>query len=129
MMIVEIGASGRRSERLADLPRARRDTGPAKKPPPPAERRFLMLGGPANAPDGRLRDADVVDGDLAGTAVLGGVEGDLLALDETAQAGALERGGVDEDVLAAVVRLDKAEALLIVVEFHGARIHRGVLCS
>src|SRR3954470_21359226 len=74
-----------------------------------------------------LRGLDGVDGDLAGAAVLGGVEGDLLALDEAAQARALQRGGVDEHVLGAVVRLDEAEAFLVVVEFHGARNHRGVL--
>src|SRR3954469_5020247 len=72
-----------------------------------------------------LRGLDGVDGDLAGAAVLGGVEGDLLALDEAAQARALQRGGVDEHVLGAVVRLDEAEAFLVVVEFHGARNHRG----
>jgi hypothetical protein len=30
---------------------------------------------------------------------------------------------VDENILAAVVRLNEAEAFLVVVEFHGARIH------
>jgi hypothetical protein len=34
---------------------------------------------------------------------------------------------VDEDVLAAVIRLDEAEAFLVVVELHGARIHRDIL--
>src|SRR3954465_5379758 len=76
-----------------------------------------------------LRGLEGVDGDLAGAAVLGGVEGDLLALDETAQARALQRGGVDEHVLGAVVRLNEAEAFLVVVEFYGARNHRGVLCK
>src|SRR6185369_15355101 len=73
------------------------------------------------------RGLDVVDGDLAGAAVLGGVEGDLLALAQPAQPGALERGGVHEHVLAAVVRLNEAEAFLVVVEFHSARVHRVVL--
>jgi hypothetical protein len=74
-----------------------------------------------------LRSLDVVDGDLAGTAVFSRVEGNLLAFDEAAQASALESGGVNEDVLAAVVRLDEAEALHVVVEFYGARIHGNVL--
>src|SRR3954454_24702114 len=70
-----------------------------------------------------LRSLDVVDRDLAGAAVLGGVEGHLLAFNEAADAGALERRRMDEHVLAAVVGLDEAEAFLIVVEFHGARGH------
>src|SRR3954451_11468913 len=47
-----------------------------------------------------------------------------LALDQPGQAGALQRGRVDVHVLGNRVRLDEAEALLVVVEFHGARIHR-----
>src|SRR5829696_5679355 len=81
----------------------------------------------ASAQRPTLRGLDVVDGDFAGAAVLGGVEGDLLALDKPAQAGALQRSRMDEHVLAAVVRLNEAEAFLIVVEFYGARIHRVVL--
>jgi hypothetical protein len=74
-----------------------------------------------------LVSLDVVDGDFSGAAVFGGVEGDLLAFAQAADAGALERGGVDEHVLAAIVRLDEAEALLVVVEFHGARNHGKIL--
>src|SRR5690349_3346031 len=66
---------------------------------------------------------DVVDGDLAAAAVLGGVEGDLLTFNKIAHAGALESGGVDEHVLAAIVRLDEAEALHVVVKFHSAHDH------
>src|SRR5687767_1416752 len=69
------------------------------------------------------RQLDSRDGDLAAAAVLGGVERHLLAIGQTADAGALQRGGMDEDVLAAVVGLDETEALLGVVELHGARIH------
>src|SRR5271165_3012035 len=71
----------------------------------------------------RLRSLDIADGDLAGASILLGVEGDLLTLVEAAHAGALERRGVDEHVLAAVVRRDKAEALLIIVELYSARVH------
>ena len=70
---------------------------------------------------------DVADGGLAGAAVFLGVEGHLLALDEPTHSRALKRGGVDENVLAAIVRLNEAEAFLVVVEFHGARIHRSIL--
>src|SRR3954451_19389960 len=76
-----------------------------------------------------LRGLDGVDGDLAGAAVFGRVEGDLLALDKAAHPGALQRSRVDEDVPGAVLRLDEAEAFLVVVELHGARVHRVFLCS
>lgn len=57
-------------------------------------------------PDGgayrrRSRGLDVADRDLAGLAVFLSVKGDLLTLVEAVQAGALERGRVDEHVLAA----------------------------
>lgn len=66
---------------------------------------------------------DVADGSLAGAAIFLRIEGDLLAFDQPTHSRALKRGGMNEDVLAAVVRLNEAEALLVVVEFHGARIH------
>src|SRR3954469_858746 len=71
----------------------------------------------------RLRLLDVVDGDLPGTAVFCRVEGDLLALDKAAHAGPLESRCVNKHVLAAIGRLNEAEAFLVVVELHGARIH------
>src|SRR5258705_49992 len=52
-----------------------------------------------------------------------GVELHLLAFTQAADAGALQRGGVDENVLLAVVRLNEAEAFLIIVEFNGTRSH------
>ena len=73
---------------------------------------------------GRL---DVVDGNLAAAAIFGRVEGNLLTFAQPADAGALESGGVDEHVLAAVVGLDEAEAFLIVVELNGARDHGSIL--
>ena len=39
-------------------------------------------------------------------------------------AGLLERGRMNEDILASVVRLDEAETLIDVIEFHRARLHR-----
>src|SRR5437868_14122531 len=63
-----------------------------------------------------LRDLDRVDGGLAAARIVRGVERHLLTLVEAMDAGALERGGVDEHVLVAVVRRDEAEAFLSVVE-------------
>src|SRR5262249_39996032 len=71
----------------------------------------------------RSRGPDGADRDLAGAAVFLGVEGDLLTLGQARHAGALERGGVDEHVLAAAIRLDETEAFLAVVELHGAVHH------
>jgi len=44
------------------------------------------------------------------------IERDLLALDQPAHSGAFKRRGVNENILAAIVRLNEAEAFLIVVE-------------
>jgi hypothetical protein len=73
------------------------------------------------------RGLNVADRDLAGATVFLGVEGNLLTFHEAAHAGALERRGVDEHVLAAVVRLDEAEAFLIVVKLNGAGVHGSIL--
>src|SRR5690606_12435131 len=81
------------------------------------------------APTGALRNDNSLGGlkvgsrGLAAAAVRLDLEGDLLALAELAHAGALDGGRVDEDVLAAVIRLDEAEALVDVVEFHGPGLH------
>src|SRR5438477_2128424 len=48
------------------------------------------------------------------------VEGDLLAVDERAQARGLDRGDVDEHILGAAVRRDEAEAFGGVEELYGA---------
>ena len=66
-------------------------------------------------------ELDRADGDLAAARIVLGVELHLLAFTQALDAGALERGGVDEYVLLAVVRLDEAEAFLVVVEFNSAR--------
>jgi hypothetical protein len=70
-----------------------------------------------------LNRLDVTDRSLAGAAIHLRVKRNLLTFIETANAGAFQSGGVHEHVLAAVVRLDKAEALLIIVELYGARHH------
>jgi hypothetical protein len=74
-----------------------------------------------------LYGLDGAHGDLAGAAIFLRIEGNLLAFDQPAHSGALERGGVDKDVLAAVIRLNEAEAFLVVVELHGALIHKDIL--
>src|SRR5258708_38521541 len=70
---------------------------------------------------------DVADGDLAGAAVRLSVKGDFLTLVEGRDAGPLQSRGVDEHVLAAIVRLDEAETLLTIVELYGARVHGDIL--
>src|SRR5215510_16619207 len=80
-----------------------------------------------------LQGLDVGDGDLARAAVGLRVEGDLLTLGKPAQAGALQSGSMHEHVLPAIIRLDEAETLLTIVEFHSTIRHhvsfRGVRVS
>ena len=94
---------------------------------PPHSGRFRFRSSSQSCLLTALRRLDVAHGDLATAAVFLGVEGNLLALDQSTHAGALERGGMDEDVLASVIRLNEAEAFLIVIKFHGARIHGDIL--
>src|ERR1700692_2322381 len=61
---------------------------------------------------------ELVGRDLAGARIGLRLERHLLALAQSANSGALECRGVDEHVLAAVVGLDEAEALLVVVELN-----------
>jgi hypothetical protein len=65
----------------------------------------------------------IADCDLARTAIFLGIKGDLLALDEAADIGALKSRGVNENVLAAVLRLDEAKAFLAVVELYCSENH------
>ncbi len=51
------------------------------------------------------------------------VESDLLSLVEGIHASAFDRADVHEDVLAAIFRLDKAEASLVIEELHGSFCH------
>jgi hypothetical protein len=60
---------------------------------------------------------------LPGAAILLNIKCDLLALDQPTHSGALERGGVNENVIAAVIRLDEAEAFLIIIKLNGTCIH------
>src|SRR5918997_4020789 len=61
---------------------------------------------------------------LARAAVRLHLIGDLLTFRQTAQAGTLQRGGMDEHVLAATVRLNEAIALCFVVPLHSPSRHR-----
>src|SRR5919112_5390164 len=61
---------------------------------------------------------------LARAAVRLHLIGDLLAFRQTPQAGTLQRGGMDEHVLAAMVRLNEAIALRFIVPLHSPSRHR-----
>jgi hypothetical protein len=80
--------------------------------------RWRGAGGPRAC--GGLGDLDRVDRDLLGTRVVARVEIHLLTLAQAIDAGALQRGGMDEYILIAIVRPNEAEASLIVEEFHGS---------
>src|ERR1044071_1317332 len=75
-----------------------------------------------HARSGRLLNLEGAEVRRRNLAVAAGFElvRDLLAFAEGRQARALDGGDVDERVLAAVIRLDEAEALGGVEEFHGA---------
>src|SRR6478735_2570514 len=64
---------------------------------------------------------------LARSAVRLDIVGYLLALGQATQPSALERAGMDEDVLAAAVRLNKAVTFGCVVPFDGACCHNVLL--
>jgi hypothetical protein len=70
---------------------------------------------------------DIADGDLPGASIFLCIESNLLSFDEPTHSGSLERGGMDENVLAAAVGLNEAEAILVVVEFHGTGIQLRIL--
>jgi hypothetical protein len=55
------------------------------------------------------------------------VESDLLSLVEGTHATAFDRADVHEDILAAIIRLDKAEASFVIEELHSSLRHMTVL--
>src|SRR6266853_258082 len=71
----------------------------------------------------RLDRVQIVRGGLACPSIGDNVESYLLSLVEDTHASAFDRADVHEDILAAIVRLDKAEALLVVEELHGSFGH------
>jgi hypothetical protein len=72
-------------------------------------------------------DAQPVSRRLAGSPICDDVEFELLPLVEGAQAGTLDRADVNEHILAAVIRLNEAEALLAVEPLYSARTHENIL--
>jgi hypothetical protein len=65
---------------------------------------------------------------LAGILSIGNnVESDLLSLVEGTHASAFDRADVHEDILAAIIRLDKAEASFAIEELHSSLRHMTVL--
>src|SRR5258708_466850 len=81
------------------------------KPPRPSRYRSVLGG------------LELAGGHLAATLVALELEGDLLAFVERSEARAFHGRDVDENVRAAVVRLDEAEALGGVKPLHGADGH------
>src|SRR5215813_2570214 len=68
-------------------------------------------------------DAQIVGRRLAGTAVRHDLVGDLLAFTQRAKPGTFDSADVHEHVVAAVVRLNKAEALGCVEPLHSSHAH------
>src|SRR5260370_1609753 len=60
---------------------------------------------------------------LARPSISNNVEGDLLSFVKAVHPGALDRADVHEDILAAVIRLDEAEAFLAVEPLHASSRH------
>ena len=75
---------------------------------------------------GALHQLDFRDRRLSGAGVGVGLEGNILALTQVADACAFQRGGMNEHVLAAVRRLNETETLLSVVELDLAVNHFAV---
>jgi hypothetical protein len=74
-----------------------------------------------------LSGADIGNRGLSRPAVFLCIEGDFLAFDQATHSSTLKRGGVDEYVLAATIRLNEAETFLVIVELHGALLHKAIL--
>ena len=74
--------------------------------------------------DQRVSDfLELIGGGLAGALVLGDLVAHLLAFAQITQAGALDRADMNENIRAAIIGLDEAEALLTIEPFHGADSH------
>ena len=72
----------------------------------------------------RLGGAQILSGRLSSPAVRDDVERHFLTLVEGAHARAFDRADMNEDVFAAVFRLNESEALLVVKPLHNTRVHR-----
>jgi hypothetical protein len=73
-----------------------------------------------------LCGVDVVNADPARPVVLPCIEGDFLAFEQATHSSALKRTGVDEHVPAAIIGLNEAETSSIIVELHGAVVHKTI---
>ena len=87
-------------------------------------RRCRMDAGGANDKSG---SAQIVGGAFARATVLNDVVGDLLAVIQRTQTCALNCGDVNENVRAAVVRLNEAEALGGVEPLYSTSVHNDFL--
>jgi len=70
-----------------------------------------------------LRRSQILCRALAATSVRDGIERDFLPLVDGAHAGAFDRADMNEDIIAAGLRLNEAEALLIVKPSRNTRMH------
>jgi hypothetical protein len=77
---------------------------------------------------GQSVDAKFVGRRLAGSSIRDDIEIDLLPLVEGTQPGTLDRADMDEDVRAAIGRLNKAKAFLAVEPLYSARTHEISFC-
>jgi hypothetical protein len=75
----------------------------------------------------RSDGAQIVRRGLAAPSVSNNIKRDLLSLVEPRHSGSFDRADVDEDVLAAVIRLDEAEAFLAIEPLHGSLRHLAFL--
>jgi hypothetical protein len=76
---------------------------------------------------GRSAHAQFVSRRFAGSPICDNLVLKLLPLVEGPQAGALDRTDVNKHILAAVIRLNEAEALLAVEPLNSARTHENIL--
>ena len=74
-----------------------------------------------------MSSSQVISGHLAGLAIFDQVVSNLLPVVQAAHARSFDGGGVNEDIVSAIVRLDEAVALRRVEPFHGTSRHDVVL--
>jgi hypothetical protein len=71
----------------------------------------------------RSDSLQIVGRGLACPSIGNNVENNLLSLIEGTHASTFDRADVHEDILATIIRLDKAEAFLVIEELHGSLSH------
>ena len=75
----------------------------------------------------RLDSLQIARRGLACPSIGYNVENDLLSLIEDTHASAFDRADVHEDILAAIIRLNEAEAFLVIEPLHGSFCHIALL--